>query len=33
MKSISADTLRVNIFSELVNLDSDKLNQIYNYVK
>lgn len=33
MNAISGDTLRVNIFKELVNLDSEKLNKVYNYIK
>lgn len=33
MNAVSGDTLRVNIFKELVNLDSEKLNQVYKYIK
>lgn len=30
---MSIDTLRVNIFKELVNLDHEKLVDVYKYVK
>mgnify|MGYP005842773943 CR=1 FL=1 len=33
MNTANGDTLRVNIFKELVNLDSEKLNQVYKYIK
>lgn len=33
MNAVSGDTLRVNIFKELVNLDSEKLSQVYSYIK
>lgn len=33
MNTISSDTLRVDIFKELINLDSEKLTQVYKYIK
>lgn len=33
MGTLSIDTLRVDIFKELVNLDHEKLVDVYKYVK
>ena len=33
MNTLSVDTLRVDIFKELINLDQEKLSEVYKYVK
>ena len=33
MNTFSVDTLRVDIFKELINLDQEKLSEVYKYVK
>lgn len=33
MNTVNGDTLRINIFKELMSLDSEKLNQVYEYIK
>ena len=33
MHTLSVDTLRVDIFKELINWDQEKLSEVYEYVK
>ena len=33
LHTLSVDTLRVDIFKELINWDQEKLSEVYEYVK
>lgn len=33
MNTLGIDTLRADIFKELINLDQEKLSEVYKYVK